>query len=356
MRGVKKKKHKRTGSGLTMQRTKDRKDKRPREKSSQRPRERRDVMFRLLILLALFSMAFYGISAKGTWLRHVEVSGAVIYTDDEIIALAGLDELDGLWTIAVPVETICESLEKIPLIERAEILYSGINSFKIKVTERRGVAAVNRGGFRLVFDRTGVLIDIMRPEEFCPVPEVSGVPPGLLKFGGKPLCMQGDAWRLPENSAPPGIMETQFDRLIQLRYFLDRYTPDRDGFLDLIFMDEEGNLTVEYQDCPPVLLGEFDSPEIQVRRLIAALNDEFLMNTERTRDIDLSSVLFPCYHVNDAYLTRDEQRLIDQLDEERETDERAESDGEAESVEGDSWEDADNDESGIIGERIFDLG
>lgn len=308
-------------------------------------------MFRLLILLGLFSLAFYGINAKWTWLRQVEVSGAVILTDDEIIALAGLDELDGLWTIAIPMETICASLEKNPLIERAEILYSGINSFKIKVTERRGVAAVNRGGFRLVFDRTGELIDIMDPAEFCPVPEVRGVPPGLLKFGGKPLRMQGDAWRLPENSAPPDIMETQFDRLIQLRYFLDRYTPDRDGFMDLIFMDEEGNLTVEYEDCPPVLLGEFDSPEIQVRRLIAALNDEFLMNTERTRNIDLSSVLFPCYHVNDAYLTRDEQRLIDQLDEERE-----ESDGEAESVEGDSRDDANNDESGIIGERIFDLG
>lgn len=349
-----------------MQRTKDRTGKRHRVKSSQRPRERTDVMFRLLILLGLFALAFYGINAKWTWLRHVEVSGAVTYTDDEIIALAGLDGLDGLWTIAVPVETICESLEKNPLIERAEILYSGINSFKIKVTERRGVAAVNQGGFQLVFDRTGELIYILRPEEFCPVPEVRGVPPGLLKFGGEPLHMQGDAWRLPENSAPPDIMETQFDRLIQLRYFLDRYTPGRDGFLDLIFMDEEGSLTVEYQGCPPVLLGKFDSPEIQVRRLIAALNDEFLMNTERTRDIDLSSVLFPCYHVNDGYLTRDEQWLIDQLDEARETDagetgERVESDEEgdnvdAESVEGDSRDDANNDESGIIGDRIFDLG
>lgn len=336
-------------------------------------RERTDVVVRLLYILALFSIAFFGINAHWPWLRHIDVRGAGIYSSEEIISLAALDDCPDIWAFALPIDKIADAIEKDPYIEQADISHTGLNSIRINITERRPVAAVNQNGYRFVFDRTGELLEILRPDETCLVSEVKNVPLGLLKRNGEPYYKTETAWRLPEGSADPGIMELQFNRLIQLRFLLDRYTPDRDESLRELSMDNEGRLTVEYMDCAPILLGNFDSPEIQIRNLTAALDNELLINPERTVMIDLSSVLFPCYHVREKYLTLQERSFIedinlDQVDtttelvpvtvfDDPEGSDEASVSTDAESVEGDTWVDEDEeDEVAIIGNGIFRLG
>lgn len=334
-------------------------------------RERTDVVMRIIFIMAFFSIAFFGINAHWPWLKHIDVRGAATYSNDEIISLAGLGDCEGLWAVALPLDTIAGSLQKNPFIEQAQISLTGLNSIRIKIIERRPVAAIEHNRFRFVFDRTGELLEILSPSENCPVPEVKYVPLGLLRFQGEPFYTFNPAWRLPENSRSPEIMERQFDRLIQLRFLLDRYTPDREEFLDTLSMDSIGKLTVEYQNCPPILLGDFDSPDIQMRRLVATLDDELVTDPARTRVIDLSSVLFPCYHVYDNYLTRAELRFIEDvqnqvddlidavpltaLDNPAAT-EVSDGDTDAESVEGDTWEDTGDEEDVVVtGSSIFDL-
>jgi hypothetical protein len=327
-------------------------------------RERTDVVVRLLFLLAFFSLAFFGINARWPWLRHIDVRGAGYYSSDQIIALAGLDDCDGLWAIALPRERISQSLEHEPYIELADISLTGLNSIRIKITERHPVAAIAQNGYRFIFDRSGELLEIVDPDNPCYVPEVGNVPPGLLKHNGIPFYRLESAWSLPENTPHPEIMERQFDRLIQLRYFLDRYALDKEENLESLSMDSDGNLSVEYRDCPPVLLGKFDSPDVQVRRLIATINDGSLMDIERIEVVDLSSVLFPCYQVRGNYLTRAELRFMDMFsqnvpipvtifDNPEGSDESAATD--AESADGDNRDDSGDDNTAVIGTRIFDL-
>ncbi|MCX6647691.1 MAG: FtsQ-type POTRA domain-containing protein [bacterium] len=374
MRLRKKKNSKTSRKGRASHKAKIRAGKQPEISSRPVTRERTDVLLRLIYLLAIFSIAFFGINAHWPCLKHIDVRGTGIYSSDEIISLAGLGDSSGLWACALPLDTIANSLEKNPFIEEAKISLTGLNSIRVQITERRPVAAINYNGFRFVFDRTGELLEILRPDAVSHVPEVTNVPLGLLKYNGEPLFTKHPAWRLPENSSSPEIMERQFDRLIQLRYFLDRYTPDREEFLTELSMDNEGRLTVKYLDCPPILLGKFDSPEIQIRRLVAALDDSYVTNTERTSLIDLSSVMFPCYHVNENYLTNAELRFIERtntdqadaqldlvpvtvFDDPSVTGEVSDS-TDAESVDGEAWVEADDDEDNapIIGDRIFSLG
>ena len=274
-----------------------------------RPRARHDVLLRLLVACGLFALAFYGINAGWLCVRSVEVRGSMSLSDGDVIELAALENLDGIWTICIPRELIRSSLEADPLIEHAEIHITGPWSLRIEITERRALAAVEYAQSKFLFDRTGELIDILLPDETCLCPIVRGVPPGLLRYRGVPLHLQAETWSLPRG-CDVDTMNLQFDRLIHLQHLLRRYAGNRADDLRAVCMDPRGRLTVEFNDCAPILLGDFLEPELQVRRMLAVLGDESITDPKKTIDIDLSSEQFPCYHVRASAFTKAELQAI----------------------------------------------
>jgi len=277
------------------------------------PRARNDVLLRLLILVALFALAFYGINADWLRLRNIDVKGGMRLSEGEIIDLAALRDFQDAWTIFIPGDSIAASLKNNPLIEHAEIRMTNPWSILISVSERRPIAAINRDGFNLTFDRTGELVEILDADTECNFPLVRGVPLGLLKFHGISLYRTGAAaWSLPECGMETETLDLQFNRLIHLQRMLSRHGLNDERNLDAVVMDERGRLRVDYDNCPPILLGNFDNPDLQFRCMLAILDNEEITDPERTLDIDLSSELYPCYHVRDEYLTRTERLAIEE--------------------------------------------
>ena len=325
---------------------------RPRKRRGHPPRERPDVVLRVLVLGLLFAAAFYAIRADWMVLGRVDVRGGVRLSDEEIVELAALNDFDDAWTIFVARESIRRSLEKHPLIEHADISITGPWSVTVRISERRPVAAIDRDGFRFLFDRTGELIDILAPSEPCLYPEVRGVPPGLLRFRHEPLYRHGSAWGLPGECVDAETMERQFNRLIHLEYLLDRWSENCDRDLEGMRMDDDGRLTVEFADCPPIILGDFDNPDLQFRRMLAVLRNEEITNPERTLDIDLSSELFPCYHIRKEYYSRSERRQAEEWEREA----TAEASDDSGSADGAVFEEPDGEPGEvIIGPAIFGL-
>lgn len=317
------------------------------------PKERADVVLRLLILSLIFAAAFYAVQTDRFVLGNVEVRGGVRLSDSEIVDLAALADFDDAWTFFIFRESIRESLIAHPLIEQAEISITGLHSVMIEITERRPLAALEHNGCRLLFDRTGELIDITGPDQPCLYPIVSGVPVGLLRFRHEPLYLQSDACGICSGRDDVAGMELQFNRLIHLQHMLKRTGDGCPKELDRIIMQPNGELTVKFLDCPEILLGKFDHPDSQYRRLLAVLENDEITDPQRTLNIDLSSELFPCYHVRREYLTLAERRQITRWEVEPGADETVDT---AESVEQDSFRETDE-ESGevVIGNEIFSL-
>jgi hypothetical protein len=278
-------------------------------------RERPEVFVRLLVFLLISSLAFWGINDGWLNTTNVNVTGNMQFSDDEIIALAGLDNVEEIWAVAIPRNDVKARLEENPLIDQVQVALTGPCSLQIKVTERHSIAAIEKNGYKFLFDRTATLTEILRPDAICSYPLVWEVPPGLLKYRGTPLCTQSNAWSLPLGSPDLETMNQQFNRLINLRFLLDRYASDRENDLKGIWMDNLGRLRVEYLGYPPVLLGRFDSsdPDLHVRRMLAALDNSDINDFRKTISIDLSYSEFPCYYVNEQFYSDFEKRFVEQL-------------------------------------------
>jgi hypothetical protein len=318
------------------------------------PKERPDVVLRLLILTLLFAVIFYGMRADWFLLRNVEIRGGVRLSDAEITDLAALSDFDDAWTFLIPRELIRQSLEKHPLIESAKISITSPWSIMIEISERRPLAALEYKGSMFLFDRTSELIDIIGPGEICMYPVFSGVPVGLLRFRHEPLYSLEEAWSLPAG-CNAASMDLQLNRMIHLQHLLNRSGENCPVSLDRIEMMGNGDLRVLFKDCPQILLGKFDNADVQFRRMIAVLQNEEILNPERIIDIDLSSELFPCYHVRQEYLTRTELRQITDWDSEAD-DNGADETNEAESVDEDAFADSDGESGEVaIGSDIFSL-
>ncbi len=312
-----------------------------------------DTVLRILVLMAIFAVAYYGITAEWPQLENIDARGGINIGEQELIALAGLDDFDDAWTMFIPVEEISSSLEANPLIEHAEVSMTGLKSIRIRITERRPITAVEHKGFRFLIDRTGELIDIQSPYTLCAYPIVRGVPPGLLKLNGEPFYRRGGIWRLPAG-VEDEKWELQFGRLIHLQRLLNRDNTDRENKLAGIVMDEIGHIIVEYDNCPPIILGNFKNPELQFSQMLAVLANDEITNPERTIDIDLSSELFPCYHVREDFYTQEERAAIDLWKQEQVEDDDSESEDE-DTATGDESEPDDDTQEAIRDNSIFNL-
>jgi len=279
-------------------------------------RERSDTFFRLLVILSIFALCFFGIRNNWPATTSVEVQGTVVLSEREVVELAALEDYTDLWAISVPVEKIADSLMGHSLIEHAIVEIAGLTSIRIEITERKPIASLEYRECHLTFDQYGALVDIIGNAETCIYPGVRGIPPGLLYFQGERLYETGDAWDVGSGDIPRAEIETQFQRVIHLRYMLDHQSASDVPDPNVITLDGAGNISVKYENTPLIVLGKFHSPGLQFRMMIASLENEFLCDPERVMDIDLSSEKFPCYHVYEDYITPQERRQIEQWREE----------------------------------------
>lgn len=281
-------------------------------------RVRSDIFVRTLIAIGSLALVFNATTTDWPSIKHVDVRGEVRLTDSEVVSLAALDDTEKIWTPFVRRDRIAEALEGHPFIEHAEIFITGPLSLRIDITERRSVGAIDRDGYRLVFDRTGELIQILDPTKIYNGQLVRDIPPGLLRFDGVPLYSESEAWSIDEagadgvaTSSHPAILETQFARMIHLLQYIGSYCRDYENDINYVRFDEGGRLAVDCENRPQILLGRFDRPEGQFRHLLAVLADERFSDTERIICIDLSSVRFPHYHVHEEFYTTVERRAIE---------------------------------------------
>ncbi|HDS30775.1 MAG TPA: FtsQ-type POTRA domain-containing protein, partial [Firmicutes bacterium] len=288
------------------------------KKKQLRQKHRSDSICRFLATLGFLAIYFHATTTDWPHVRHVDVRGEARLSKAEVISLASLDDTSRIWTPFIPREQIARTLEKNPLIERADISITGLFSIRIDITERRSVGALEINGFRLAFDRTGEMIEIIPPSADYHGQTVMNVHPGFLRVGGFPLHLQSEAWAVSGNHfrdetqlAKVAKMETRFAKVIRLMQYIASYGGKFQNHFDRVEIDDEGSLIVFCIDRPPVILGKFDYPEQQFRRLLAVVNDEVFGDTERISCIDLSSLEFPHYHVRDKFFTREELIAIE---------------------------------------------
>jgi hypothetical protein len=238
-------------------------------------------------------------------MRNVVVRGASRFTPTEIKELAGLNDAD-VWAIAVPRDLICKALERNPFIESAQVSLAGPLAIAIKISERKPVCAVETNNSRLVFDRTGELMEVLGPREIYLGRIARGVPPGLLRENGAPIHSLSGVWSLTPDlqsgmnyQSMVASLDLQFDRMITLLGYLSAGARDHDSELQCVRMDPLGRISVEYSNLPPILLGRFDDPDPQVRGLLTFLDHPESADPAVFADIDLSNMLFPCMHTKD---------------------------------------------------------
>ncbi len=293
---------------------------------------RPDPLLRLLLYACFVAATFHATSTDWPALSHIEVKGEMRLTENEVISLASLDDTSGVWVPFIRRDAIRRSLEGHPLIDHAEISITSPRSIRVNITERKGVGAIEQNGFRLVFDRTGELIEIKHPAQIYTGHVVQNVPPGLLRLGGVPIHGRSEAWHLTGAFLKSGLeleyFDRQFNRLIHLVHLLAFYGTEYENELTGIRMDNRGRLHVGYVGRPSVLLGRFDSPDEQFGRLLAVLGDERFADPEKISCIDLSSLKFPHYHVGEEYFTPAERRAIEAWQNESESNEEIPSDAE----------------------------
>ncbi len=279
-------------------------------------RLRSGIFVRTLIAIGTLALVFNATTTDWPAIKHVDVRGEVRLTDSEVVSLAALDDTEKIWTPFVRRDLIAEALEGHPFIEHARIFITGPLSLRIDITERRSVGAIELNGYRLVFDRTGELIQILDPTKFYNGQLVRDIPPGLLRFDGVPLYSESEAWKIDESGAVdtpshPEVLETQFARMIHLLQYIGSYCRDYENDIKYVRFDEGGRLAVDCENRPQILLGRFDQPEKQFRHFLAVLADERFSDTERIICIDLSSMRFPHYHVHEDFYTNVERRAIE---------------------------------------------
>jgi hypothetical protein len=278
---------------------------------------RKEVVLHILTLLGIFALGYFGIKYNVLALRHVDVRGNERLSAAEVTDLAALSDPGDIWAVSVPRYRVRHALESNPLIESAEVSLASPFTVRIKISERKPLAAIECNSHHIVFDRTGELIEITRPSNLYMGRVVKGMPPGILKIEGTPIGEFSEAWRLPYapdmasvESKNENVLASQFNKIVNLLSYLSINARDFDSSFDSVALDPNGNVSVHYTDLPPINLGTMDDPDTQTRCLMGILDDKKDFNPLEVSDIDLSISQFPCFHKIDGHLTKVEQKAI----------------------------------------------
>jgi len=146
----------------------------------------RPVLLCLTAVCALFLLARYAVLPVLT-VRHVVVQSDVSLSEDELLAISGLQGTAYWHSLAT--DTIRKRLEAYPLIRRAVVEKVFPDTVRMTVWGRQPVALVlaDVGGRSLpvLVDEDGVVFKVSATTDEIDLPVVSGLPPGETSLGGR---------------------------------------------------------------------------------------------------------------------------------------------------------------------------
>ena len=143
----------------------------PQRPSSGRGRVTGAALVVLLLAVAIWVVGFTGVLG----VRQVAVTGVRALSADQVRAAAGVP--DGRPLARVDTGAVAEHVRGLAGVERVAVTRSWPGTLRITVTERRGVALVDRGEAFWLVDPDGVVFQRLGDHPRLPVLRVSGVAP-----------------------------------------------------------------------------------------------------------------------------------------------------------------------------------
>lgn len=110
----------------------------------------------LLLILAVVGVSTGWVVFSTSWfgVREIQVEGAVVLSESDVVAAVDLTENDALAT--VDTEAIAQRLEKLAPVADAQVHRSWPGTLVVQITERQPVATVQAGGQPWLIDVEGV--------------------------------------------------------------------------------------------------------------------------------------------------------------------------------------------------------
>ena len=152
------------------------KKKRKKKKKKKMSRAKSAMLF-VAVLLAVFmavSLLFFRVNT-------VNVSGNIRKTDEEIVALAGVDPNTHMWFFSA--KKASGRIEKDPYIIEANIKRSYPDTLNISVLEREAVAVIQSASAYAVIDSSGYVMSIDDAASYSDIMTVSGMGASGYKVG-----------------------------------------------------------------------------------------------------------------------------------------------------------------------------
>ncbi len=125
------------------------------------------IVSAVFLLCALVIVAF-----EVLHVRKINVSGCETRSEDDIIALSGLET--GVSVFIVDTQKAIDALSRDPYIEPVDVSISYPDCVKVTIRERKEAAYIKKEDTLLIIDSEGWLLRILTNQDAPPYPEVKG--------------------------------------------------------------------------------------------------------------------------------------------------------------------------------------
>lgn len=135
----------------------------------------------MVISLVIFLCALVFVAYELFKVRKITVAGCETRSQDDIIALSGLEYHEGIYM--VDKQEVFDALAQDPYIKPVEVQIKYPDNVLISIEERKEAAYIEKDGAFVVIDHEGwVLKVVMTPEE-APYPLIAGLPADSMEVG-----------------------------------------------------------------------------------------------------------------------------------------------------------------------------
>ena len=182
------------------------------------------IVSAVFLLCALVIVAF-----EVLHVRKIAVSGCETRSEDDIIALSGLET--GVSVFSVDTQKAIDALGRDPYIEPVDVSISYPDCVKVTIRERKEAAYIKKEDTLLIIDSKGWLLRIITNQDAPPYPEAKGVMLGEISVGKR--VSGADTFQLDVLSKVISQAGTSKVGLksIDLKYAADVVLELNDGFL-----------------------------------------------------------------------------------------------------------------------------
>ncbi len=182
------------------------------------------IVSAVFLLCALVIVAF-----EVLHVRKINVSGCETRSEDDIIALSGLET--GVSVFIVDTQKAIDALSRDPYIEPVDVSISYPDCVKVTIRERKEAAYIKKEDTLLIIDSEGWLLRILTNQDAPPYPEVKGAVLDELSVGKR--VSGADTFQLDVLSKVISQAGTSKVGLksIDLKYAADVVLEINDGFI-----------------------------------------------------------------------------------------------------------------------------